>query len=1041
MISLNLEKLNVEKAIITSPLTLSATSLAVEAIRLMSQVRDTCEIESCDLIPANKFNLEKASCVLVVDGKKLIGTFTERDIVRFTAMEKNLEDVTLSEVMSPLPVTLKMSEFDNIFVALNLFRKHKVRHLSIVDQQGDLLGLVTPTTLRQLIQVGDFLTIRSVEDVMSRDVIQAAPTASILDLAQLMTQHCVSCVVITESGTKFDSQPLGIVTERDIVQFRALELEPVQIKAHEVMSSPLFCLLPQQSLWEAHQQMQQRRIRRLVVVDDRNQLVGIVTQTSVLDTFDAWEMYETVDLLQQKVCQLESEKVNILHKQNLELEKKVEERTSRLIAQANSERILATISQRIRQSFDINSILQTTVTEIQQYLQTDRVVIYQFEEEYSGRIVAECLAPNQISLLNKVIKDICFAPTWVESYTNNRVRAIDDIYTSGLADCHIQFLEESQIRASIVLPIVCNHQLWGLISAHQCSQVRHWLCTEVELLQNLSTQIAIAIQQCQLYEQAQQEIKERTQAEIALQKLNEELEKRVAERTADLQQSNENLRLEIQERQRVEKELRRSQQRLHNILNSLFIFVGVITTEGILIEANEASLIIPHLQEDSVIGKAFGETYWWSYSPTIQNQIQQAISEAAQGKSIRYDIPIRITEDKFITIDFAIKPVFDELGQVSYLVVSGIDITERKQAENTMQKQLAAIESTIDGIAILQGDKYLYLNKAHVELFGYDTSEELIGKTWKELYTQAENARFERDVFPVLMAKGHWGGEAIAQRRDGSSFDEEISLTLTNNGELICVCRDITKRKQAEQEICKALKREQELNELKSRFISMTSHEFRTPLAVISSSAGILKEFGHKLDAEKIKKHLQCIITYVQHTTELLDDILLINKAETGNLSFEPTVLDLVTFCQQLTEEVQLTTEDHSIMFSSHPHTEIIANFDQKLLRQILINLLSNAIKYSHHKTPVNFDLQMTKESIIFTVQDQGIGIPEKDQSQLFEPFHRATNVNSISGTGLGLSIVKKCVYLHNGKVNVVSKEGMGTKFTVIFPLPSFSCE
>jgi PAS domain S-box-containing protein len=747
-------------------------------------------------------------------------------------------------------------------------------------------------------------------------------------------------------------------------------------------------------------------------------------------------MYETVNLLKQKVGQLEAEKINILHQQNLELEKKVEERTSRLIAQANSERLLATISQRIRQSFEITVIFQTIVTEIQQYLQTDWVVIYQFEAESSGRIVAEYLAPNQISLLDQVIEDICFAPTWVESYSNGRVRAIDDIYTSGLADCHLQFLEESQIRAIIVVPIVYNHQLWGLISAHQCSQPRHWLSTEVELLQKLSTQIAIAIQQCQLYQQSQQEIKERRQAEIALQKLNEELEKRVAERTAELQQSNENLHLEIQERQRVEKELRRNQQRLHNILNSLFIFVGIINTEGILIEANEASLIIPHLQEDSVIGKPFAETYWWSYSPIIQNQIQQAINQAAQGQSIRYDLPIRIAEEKFITIDFAIKPVFDELGQVSYLVVSGIDITERKQAEDTMQKQLAAIESTIDGIAILKGDKYLYVNKAHVELFGYDSSEQLIGKTWKELYTPAEIARFESDVFPVLIAKGHWGGEAIATRRDGSSFHEEVSLTLTKNGELICVCRDITERKRAEQEVCKALKREQELNELKSRFISITSHEFRTPLAVISSSAGILKEFGHKLDQAKIKKHLECIINYVQHTTELLDDILLINKAEAGNLSFDPTALDLVKFCKQLTEEVQLSTQDHTIIFSSHPTTKIIANFDKKLLRQILLNLLSNAIKYSKNNTPVNFDLRMTKESIIFTVQDQGIGIPEKDQAQLFEPFHRATNVNSISGTGLGLSIVKKCVDLHKGKVTVVSQEGMGTKFTMTFPLP-----
>ena len=325
MKTVNSSIIDIEEAIISSPLILTATTLAVEAIRLMSQVRDSCQLANSGLIPSiNKLNLEKASCVLVVDNQKLIGTFTERDIVRCTAMEMSLEQVTLAEVMSSNPVTLKKSEFHNIFVVLNLFRQYKIRHLSIVDDQGDLIGLVTPTTLRQLIQVADFLKIRCVEEVMAPDVIQAAPTASILDLAQLMTEHCVSCVVITQSDTEFDSQPIGIVTERDIVQFRALELDPVQIKAHVVMSSPLFYLRPQQSLWEAHQKMQKLRVRSLVVVGDRNQLLGIVTQTSVLYTLNPLELYETVNFLQQKVFQLESEKIDILHQQNLELETKVQ---------------------------------------------------------------------------------------------------------------------------------------------------------------------------------------------------------------------------------------------------------------------------------------------------------------------------------------------------------------------------------------------------------------------------------------------------------------------------------------------------------------------------------------------------------------------------------------------------------------------------------------------------------------------------------------------------------------------------------------------
>jgi signal transduction histidine kinase len=215
----------------------------------------------------------------------------------------------------------------------------------------------------------------------------------------------------------------------------------------------------------------------------------------------------------------------------------------------------------------------------------------------------------------------------------------------------------------------------------------------------------------------------------------------------------------------------------------------------------------------------------------------------------------------------------------------------------------------------------------------------------------------------------------------------------------------------------------------------MTSHEFRTPLAVISSSAEILSNFGHRLDEESKREHLDCIQTYVKHTTQLLDDILLINKAETGNLAFQPAPLDLVPFCQILTQEIQLSASNHTIVFSSNSQSNVIGNFDKKILRQIIINLLSNAIKYSPNSAIVNFNLDITESNVIFTIQDQGIGIPEADQGKLFESFYRAKNVGNISGTGLGLSIVAKCVDLHKGAIALNSQLGKGTTFILTIPL------
>lgn len=235
--------------------------------------------------------------------------------------------------------------------------------------------------------------------------------------------------------------------------------------------------------------------------------------------------------------------------------------------------------------------------------------------------------------------------------------------------------------------------------------------------------------------------------------------------------------------------------------------------------------------------------------------------------------------------------------------------------------------------------------------------------------------------------------------------------------------------------IKKALERERELSELKSRFIAMTSHEFRTPLSVIASSAGILKDFGDQLDEERRKQHLDFILTYVKYTTEILDDILLINQGENGQLEFQPEPLDLISFCQQLREEIQLSAPHHTIVFATNSPSGVIQNLDHKLLRRILIHLLANALKYSPHQTIVEFNLKISESDVTFTVQDQGIGIPEAEQAKLFESFHRATNVGNVHGMGLGLSIVSRCIQLHGASIAVKSAVGMGTTFIVTIPL------
>jgi signal transduction histidine kinase len=244
-------------------------------------------------------------------------------------------------------------------------------------------------------------------------------------------------------------------------------------------------------------------------------------------------------------------------------------------------------------------------------------------------------------------------------------------------------------------------------------------------------------------------------------------------------------------------------------------------------------------------------------------------------------------------------------------------------------------------------------------------------------------------------------------------------------------------------EVDKALIQEQELNELKTRFITTASHEFRTPLGIISSSTGLLEDYDDRLDRPKKLKHWQRIQSAVKHMTTLLEDILLIYQTDAGKLECKRSSFDAIAFCHELIEELEnsIYAEDRFDLTITHADSTIslengfIVWMDNKLVRQILTNLLSNAIKYTLDDRRVQFDVNFTNDTVTFQIADRGIGISAEDRVRLFQSFHRGKNVNNIPGTGLGLSIVKRCVDLHCGKIDLISEVDVGTTFIVNLPL------
>jgi signal transduction histidine kinase len=242
---------------------------------------------------------------------------------------------------------------------------------------------------------------------------------------------------------------------------------------------------------------------------------------------------------------------------------------------------------------------------------------------------------------------------------------------------------------------------------------------------------------------------------------------------------------------------------------------------------------------------------------------------------------------------------------------------------------------------------------------------------------------------------------------------------------------DITQRKQAESELLRTLAREKELGQLRNKFVSMVSHEFRTPLAIIQSSAEILDDYLDRLGKSERKAHLQSIRKNTRRMAALMEETLLIGSFDAGQMEFKPALVELRTFLPRLVDEVLSATKRRcpiEFLLAEMP-TKVQA--DERLLRHIFTNLLSNAVKYSEAGQAVRFEIGRSGPETVCTICDQGIGIPEADLEWLFNPFHRGRNVGDRPGTGLGLVIVKRCVDLHGGKIKIESKPDAGTSVTL----------
>ncbi|WP_162241844.1 PAS domain S-box protein [Pseudorhodoferax sp. Leaf267] len=369
-----------------------------------------------------------------------------------------------------------------------------------------------------------------------------------------------------------------------------------------------------------------------------------------------------------------------------------------------------------------------------------------------------------------------------------------------------------------------------------------------------------------------------------------------------------------------------------------------------------------------------------------------------------------------------------------------MDITERKALEVALQRTSSEREaifgSVLVGIAFNVNRHIRWVNDKFVEMMGY-SREELTGRSSRMLYPDDESYTREGVLtLQHLQRDGSYISERQMVRKNGERIWVQLAgrCVFGKNPEAgaIWTFLDITDRKRAEDDVRAALERQQELNVLRSRFVAMTSHEFRTPLATILSSAELIRHYRDRMSEAETQEVLDGVEAGVQRMTGMLDRMLLIGKADAQMLDFQPLPLDLRALCQRCVAEArsQYPGRADDIVLE-YQCTRGTGAFDEKLLRHVLGNLLSNAVKYSPAGGAVRLRVTDQGEGWAFEVSDHGIGIPLQEQGHLFESFHRASNVGDIPGTGLGLAIVKKAVEVHGGTIEVRSEAGDGCCFKV----------
>jgi signal transduction histidine kinase/CheY-like chemotaxis protein/PAS domain-containing protein len=1013
-------------SIVCPSLVIASNRTVKEAISLMEEIRIVCAAGKVTSQP-DKLDLQvRSSCVTIVEHGQPIGILTERDVVRLCAERQDVGNLAICDVMRTQIVTLRVADFTDLSMAIDLLDRHQLHHLLVVDDCNCLVGLVTRESLQYHLTEALNAKVAQLEaekvQLLAQHAIvgEASPSES--------SSHWVETNKIPLRNLNGETiRVLG--TYQDITDRKHTEAQLSRLSERlslSLKSGSVGCwewdIIRDRLIWDDRMyelyggkcsqrdpEISQAYATWVETIhpDDRLATEALLAQALLgqaeFDTefrvihpnrsihfIKAYGLVQRDD--QNRPCSIIGINFDITAAKQDEV---MRQQTEQMIRQQiERESVLREITQRIRKSLNLKTIFETAVREIRHFMETDRVAIFEFNSDSNfekGEFVAESVATNFQPILGAKIDDPGFGQRLAHFCQKDRINVLEDIHAAGLRDFEVEVLAKFQVQANLVVPLLNGTILWGLLCIHHCSADRSWQQSEINFVKQIAEQIGIGIQQATLYEKVQLELEIRWRAE-------------------------ESIALQLRQQQA----LGALAQQIRNSLNVAEILATATEQIKELMMVDRASIF-----------QVFPNGHLRAVEEVVSPEYPRAIDR-------NWDNEYLSNEEFEFYLDGNPNVVFD-----------------LKQDPRS-----ASIQEYVDHI----GAKSKIVVPILL-LFGNSTIDREF-ETWDEPHLWG--------LLSVHACGTHRRWQD-AEVKLVQQIADQLALAIHQASLFEKLQQELTERQQAETKLLESNQQlavsNQELaraTRLKDEFLASMSHELRTPLnAILGLSEGLQDEVFGVLN-ERQQKSIVTIEKSGKHLLALINDILDLSKIEANKFDLELIYVSIQSLCQnsllfikELAHKRQIRVQTQLPESLKHLNIRV----DDLRFRQVLINLLSNAVKFTPECGSITLDVRVGDgglegqverffatqnlaltdrqspapplHQIAFSIIDTGIGIAPENMDKLFQSFVQIDSSLSrqYAGTGLGLALVKRIVEMHGGTVSVQSEVNRGSCFTICLPL------